>query len=202
MRLIFEQINTMKKVFLFSSIALVFIQCSNNGAQPKVSGNEISKQKTEISIDSLKSYAGETKKLLMKNVGQQIQKGGVESAMDFCNIEAMPLTKSMSEKHGFVISRVSDKMRNPKNVANSEELKLIAQYKKQLLAGELLKPVRTETHYYEPLVTNAMCLQCHGEVGQNIQPSVAAKISKLYPKDLATDYKENEVRGLISIKTN
>ena len=191
----------MKKVLLLGSVAILFMQCGNKVMKPEVSNKVIALEKSEISSDSLHSYATATKKLLMKNVGEQMQKGGPESALEFCNIEAMPLTKSMSDKHGLVISRVSDKNRNPKNVANADELKLIEQYKKQLLAGELLKPVRTETHYYEPLVTNAMCLQCHGEPGKNIQPKVAAKIAQLYPKDLATGYKENEVRGLISIKT-
>ena len=187
----------MKKILVLSSFAFLFLQCGN-----KVVHEETSNQKVAtMNCDSLHNYATETKKLLMKNVGEQMQKGGPESALEFCNIEAMPLTKSMSDKRGLLISRVSDKMRNPKNVANSEELKLIEQYKKQLMAGEILKPVRTETHYYEPLVTNAMCLQCHGEPGKNVQPKVAAKIAELYPNDLAMGYKENEVRGLISIKT-
>ena len=177
------------------------MQCGTKVTTPEMSGDTVVVEKASISSDSLKSFATETKKLLMKNVGEQMQKGGPESALEFCNIEAMPLTQSMSEKHGLEISRVSDKMRNPKNVANAEELKLIEQYKKQLLAGELLKPVRTETHYYEPLVTNAMCLQCHGEPGKNIKPNVSAKIAELYPGDLAMGYKENEVRGLIVIKT-
>ena len=187
----------MQKVLLLSGFAFLFLQCGNKVVQQETSNKEV----TTISSDSLHNYATETKKLLMKNVGEQMQKGGPESALEFCNIEAMPLTKSMSDKHGLVISRVSDKRRNPKNSANAEELQLIEQYKKQLLAGEILKPVQTETHYYEPLVTNAMCLQCHGEPGKNIQPKVAAKIAELYPNDLALGYKENEVRGLISIKT-
>lgn len=191
----------MKKVLLLVGVAILFLQCGNKVMKPEVSNKVIALEKSEISSDSLHSYATATKKLLMKNVGEQMQKGGPESALEFCNIEAMPLTKSMSDKHGLTISRVSDKRRNPKNGANAEELKLIEQYKKQLLAGELLKPVRTETHYYEPLVTNAMCLQCHGEPGKNVQPKVAAKIAELYPNDLALGYKENEVRGLISIKT-
>ncbi len=186
----------MNKVLLVSSFAFLFLQCGNKVVQQESS----SKDFAMVSSDSLNSYAAATKKLLMKNVGEQMQKGGPESALEFCNIEAMPLTKSMSDKYGLVISRVSDKMRNPRNIANAEELKLIEQYKKQLLAGELLKPIRTETDYYEPLVTNAMCLQCHGEVGKNVQPKVAAKIADLYPNDLAVGYKENEVRGLISIK--
>ena len=191
----------MKKFFLIGCISMLFMQCGTKVMKEEVSNKGIAVEKLEISSDSLHSYATETKKLLMKNVAEQMQKGGPESALEFCNIEAMPLTKSMSDKHGLVISRVSDKRRNPKNVANVEELKLIEQYKKQLLAGELLKPVRTETYYYEPLVTNGMCLQCHGEPGKNVQPKVAAKIKELYPNDLALGYKENEVRGLISIKT-
>ena len=187
----------MKKVLLLTGFAFLFLQCGNKVVHEETSDLKVA----VVSSDSLHSYATETKKLLMKNVGEQMQKGGPESALEFCNIEAMPLTKLMSDKHGLVISRVSDKNRNPKNVANVEELKLIEHYKKQLLAGELLKPVRTENHYYEPLVTNLMCLQCHGEPGKNIQPKVAAKIAKLYPNDLAMGYKENEVRGLISIKT-
>ena len=186
----------MKKVLVLSGFAFLFLQCGNKVVHEEISTKEVA----TINSDSLHSYATETKKLLMKNVGEQMQKGGPESALEFCNIEAMPLTKSMSDKHGLVISRVSDKRRNPRNVANQEELKLIEQYKKQLLAGELLKPVRTETHYYEPLVTNAMCLQCHGESGKNVQPKLAAKIAEFYPNDLAMGYKENEVRGLISIK--
>ena len=192
----------MKKVLLLVAIGFLAVQCvEKKDLHLDSAADKVVVEKAIISSDTLNNIATETKKLLMKNVGMQMQKGGVESAMDFCNIEAMPLTKSMSDKHGLVISRVSDKMRNPKNKANAEELQLIEQYKKQLLAGELLKPVRTETHYYEPLVTNAMCLQCHGEPGKNIQPKTSAKLAQLYPKDLAIGYKENEVRGLISIKT-
>lgn len=191
----------MKKIFLIPALAFFALQCTKNETKSEVSNDDVVIKIAEISTDSLNSFATETKKLLMKNVSQQIEKGGAETAMDYCNIEAMPLTKSMSEKHGLEISRVSDKMRNPKNFANAEELKLIEQYKAQILAGNELKPTRTETHYYEPLVTNTMCLQCHGEPGRNIQPKVSAKITQLYPKDLAKGYKENEIRGLIRIKT-
>jgi hypothetical protein len=46
-----------------------------------------------------------------------------------------------------------------------------------------------------------MCLQCHGKT-ENIQSEVRDKIKKLYPKDLAVDYGENEVRGIWSITFN
>ena len=113
----------MKKFMLLGSIAILFMQCGNKVMKPEVSDRGIAVKKSEISSDSLHSYATATKKLLMKNVAEQMQKGGPESALEYCNIEAMPLTKLISDKHGFVISRVSDQRRNPKNVANAEELK-------------------------------------------------------------------------------
>jgi hypothetical protein len=44
-----------------------------------------------------------------------------------------------------------------------------------------------------------MCLQCHGK---QVEPEVAKQILKLYPKDLALGYSENEVRGIWSITFN
>lgn len=43
-----------------------------------------------------------------------------------------------------------------------------------------------------------MCLQCHG-TPENINPEVRVKTLKLYPKDLAVGYSENQVRGIWSI---
>ena len=129
-----------------------------------------------------------------------IQKKGTLAALDFCNIKAMPLTDSMATKHKATIKRVSDKNRNPNNKANAEELKYIAQFKTDLAAKKEIKPVVIEkenkVQFYYPIETNTMCLQCHGK---QIKPEVSKQIMKLYPKDLAIGYNENEVRGIWSI---
>ncbi len=160
----------------------------------------VEKQKTyeEIGLE----YALSTKKILGQNLMGTIQKKGTLEAMAFCNIQAMPLTDSMSVHHNATIKRVSDKNRNPNNKANAEELVYIEQFKKDLAAKREPKPVAIDKgekiQFYYPIPTNTMCLQCHGKP-ENIKSDVQAKIKALYPKDLALGYSENEVRGIWSI---
>ena len=160
----------------------------------------VEKQKTyeEIGLE----YALSTKKLLGQNLMGTIQKKGTLEALSFCNIQAMPLTDSMSVKYNATIKRVSDKNRNPNNKANAEELVYIAQFKKEIAANKESKPVVVDkgdkVQFYYPIPTNTMCLQCHGKP-ENIKPEVRAKTLKLYPQDLAVGYGENEVRGIWSI---
>jgi len=171
---------------------------NENWTQPGKKVIVVEKQKTyeEIGLE----YALSTKKLLGQNLMGAIQKKGTLEALAFCNIQAMPLTDSMSVHHSASIKRVSDKNRNSINKANAEELIYIEQFKKDLVAKRESKPVAIDKgdkiQFYYPIPTNTMCLQCHGK---QIKPEVAKQILKLYPKDLAIGYEENEVRGIWSI---
>jgi len=148
-------------------------------------------------------YALSTKKVLGQNLMGTIQKEGTLAALNFCNIKAIPLTDSMATKHNAIIKRVSDKPRNPNNKANSEELTYINQYKKQVSLNLEAKPTIIEkgekVQFYYPITTNSMCLQCHGD-SNGVDPEVRRKILSLYPKDMAYDYTENQVRGIWSIE--
>ena len=108
----------------------------------------------------------------------------------------------MSVRYNAKIKRVSDKNRNPNNKANAEELIYIEQFKEDLAEKKEVKPIVVEegeqVHFYYPIPTNTMCLQCHGKPDA-IKPEVVKKIKELYPNDLAVGYGENEVRGIWSI---
>lgn len=169
----------------------------------KQSGKEfVAKEKEKTFADIGLEYALGTKKVLGKNLMGTIQKEGTEKALAFCNHEAIPLTDSMSVHYNAKIKRVSDKNRNPNNRANEEELIYIEQFKKDLAEKKEVKPIVVEgaeqVHFYYPIETNTMCLQCHGK-SENIKPEVSKKIKELYPNDLAVGYGENEVRGIWSI---
>ena len=157
-------------------------------------------KKVKTTADIGLEYALGTKKILGKNLMESVQKKGTLEALSFCNIQAIPLTDSMSIKFNASIKRVSDKNRNPNNKANNEELQYIAQFKKELAEKKEIKPVVIEkgnkVQFYYPIETNTMCLQCHGK---QIKPEVSQQIMKLYPKDLAIGYNESEVRGIWSI---
>jgi hypothetical protein len=146
-------------------------------------------------------YALSTKAVLGKNLMGAIQTKGTMAALEFCNIQAIPLTDSMAVKYNAQIKRVSDKNRNPNNAANAEELKYIQHFKNIIANRAEPDPVVLEKEnriqFYYPITTNSMCLQCHGK---NVAEDVRQQTLKLYPKDLAVDYDENEVRGIWSIQ--
>ncbi|RAR49009.1 c-type heme family protein [Flavobacterium lacus] len=162
----------------------------------KYEEGEIEKTYADIGLE----YALSTKKILGKNLMEAIQQKGTMEALTFCNIQAIPLTDSMSTQFNATIKRVSDKNRNPNNKANAEELHYIAQFKKDLVDKKDIKPIVLEKgdniQFYYPIETNTLCLQCHGK---QIKPEVRRQILKLYPRDLAVGYDENEVRGIWSI---
>ena len=148
-------------------------------------------------------YALSTKAQLGKNLIKAIEKDGTVGAVEFCNIEAMKLTDSMSVMHNAIIKRVSDKARNPKNMANAKELGHIAAFKEQAKAGSDIDPIVEEingaVNFYYPIITNTMCLQCHGTRNEQITATTFNALNKLYPEDKATGYDLGQVRGIWSI---
>ena len=145
-----------------------------------------------------------TKAELGKNLMGQIQKNGVIAALDFCNIQAMALTDSMSVVHNAQIKRVTDKPRNPHNKANAVELQHIQTFKNQVASGQEVKPIITtvgeKVEFYYPIVTNSMCLKCHGTPKKELETLTLSKILEHYPGDKAVGYGENQVRGIWSIE--
>ncbi|MDE0535149.1 c-type heme family protein [Tenacibaculum sp. L6] len=168
----------------------------------KISSTEPDKTPEEIGLE----YAMETKKALGKNLMGAIQKQGTLHALQFCNEQAYKLTDSMATNFNATIKRVSDKPRNPNNAANKEELEIIEGYKKVVSNNETIKPVTKQvgstTQFYYPIITNNMCLQCHGTPKTQIKTETLQELALLYPSDKAQGYDVNQVRGIWSISFN
>lgn len=141
---------------------------------------------------------------LKQNLQKAMKEGGPVNAVQFCNLEAMPLTNSYSAKYNTEVKRVSDRNRNPQNAANEKELAVLADYNSQLAAGEPLSPkvaidADGRKHFYAPIFTGGLCLTCHGNP-KSIQPELLTAIDSLYPNDKARNYTVSELRGIWSIK--
>ncbi|MBM1106602.1 DUF3365 domain-containing protein [Aurantibacter crassamenti] len=148
-------------------------------------------------------YAQATKAILGKNLMKAINENGTVTAIEFCNTKAMKLTDSMSVMKNAIIKRVSDKPRNPQNMANNEELGYINYFKKAVASGIEIKPivqsVDDEINFYYPITTNSMCLQCHGNPNEQVEFETLETLKNLYPSDKALGYNVNEVRGIWAI---
>ncbi len=145
-------------------------------------------------------YAMAVQATLGKTLQGKIKEEGTLGAIEFCNLNALSITDSLSREFGVTISRVTDRPRNPKNRASDQELRYIYAYQEDLAEGhtaEGLVALQDNTiHFYYPIVTNNLCLQCHGTPKAGIAPEVYSKIQELYPQDRAVGYASGELRGL------
>jgi hypothetical protein len=145
-------------------------------------------------------YAMATQAALGKTLQNRIQEAGIEQALAFCQVEALPITDSLSRKFGVGISRITDRPRNPVNRATYDEMKFISNFKSELDKGQspeaLVVRQGDHTNFYYPILTNNLCLNCHGTPSADIQQDVLSVIEDLYPEDLARGYTANELRGL------
>lgn len=193
----------MKQIAAFALVLGTLIGCNaENGEMKELTderNEELSTDNQEV-LEQGQKIALQTQGVLGKNLVQAINTNGTEYALSFCNVRAIPLTDSMSVVQNAQIRRVSDKNRNPQNKANERELEYIMKMKEAMANGAMTEPKLVsngDSHIgYYPILTNNMCLQCHGKVGTDITKEVSNKIKALYPSDLATGYGPNELRGI------
>lgn len=166
------------------------------GKEKHNASKESQTKNTERGLD----YALATKAALGKNLIKAINEKGTVGAIEFCNLKAIAITDSLSVMKNAVIKRVSDKPRNQGNIANEEELGYITYFKKLINSGTKAKPIvkteNGEVDFYYPIVTNTMCLQCHGQIDKQITSNTLSTLRSLYPKDQAVGYGIKEVRGI------
>ena len=206
----------MKNVFLMVILFVSVFSCNKEKKTNYISVDDEGKTQTidknisEVTpIDTLAyadrglKYALSTQAVLGKNLMAAIEKSGTTGAMSFCNEQAYPLTDSMSVVQNARLKRVSDKPRNSKNQANAEELEHIQTFKDVIANNESPHPIvsdsDTSVQVYYPILTNAMCLQCHGKPDKAIAPNTMKKLALLYPNDKAIGYDLNEVRGIWTV---
>lgn len=191
--------NNLFVVIICLGLGLIFFSCNTKSKVEKV-------VPTADVAQSLQKYAVETKGVLGKNLMNAINSQGTENAIEFCSTKAIVLTDSMGVVLNASLKRVSDKPRNPQNRAKEIEKAIIDEMKLKISKGEKMTPSFTGTDGkitgYFPIETNANCLQCHGSKEMDIKPNVLKKIELLYPKDEATGYKINEIRGLFVVTQN
>lgn len=144
------------------------------------------------------------KKSLMQELSQQIEKGGVASAVPFCHENVKPIAKKTAGKYldKYEFGRTSHKIRNSNNAPQEWIRPYLDKYKGKMKDEDLVKPILVKLNnskrvYLEPLFVQAKCLLCHGE---NVASNVKETISKIYPDDRATGFKLGEFRGFLWVK--
>lgn len=179
----------------FTILFLALLVLASCHTRPKMTDDEV--------IEKGSAIAGKLQAALAKELTAKMKENGAEEAIDYCSLQALPITQQISEEEKVELARVSHKFRNPSNAASEEELKLIENYINLQQSGEQLSPVvisgKGVKTYYSPITLAApLCLSCHGNFSE-IDPGALAVIKERYPDDKAVDFELNEVRGMFKV---
>jgi hypothetical protein len=138
-------------------------------------------------------------------LGTAMSRGGIPHAIEYCNVNAINLTDSVSTQYGVDIRRASHKPRNPDNRASGEESASIEAFIQRIHEGRELSPrliyEDDKVTYHSPIRLVAYtCLSCHGEKSEDIRDQDLAIINEHYPQDEATGFDLEELRGIWSVE--
>lgn len=190
-------------ILFFTFLSLLLFSCQNQQTSNK--GDETTTiaadKENKIYIEKGKKIAQASFKAMSGKLKKAMKEGGVPNALKYCNLEAMPITDSLSKAHNVTIKRTALKLRNPANKPNTEEFNLLHQFKSDIELGKKVKPIIMKTGpkskgFFAPITIKQPCLACHG----NVSNDVKSLIAEHYPKDKATGFKLGELRGMWSIK--
>lgn len=203
--------NLSRKLFFNSAIvlflALGFQSCEGESTETVTDQEDevetvenLTEEEITLYMKSGDEISDEMQKVLLQNVSQAVEKGGTDYAVEFCNVQAMPLTDSISKQHGVEIQRVTDKNRNPLN-GLSESVDLATWEKMNVDAQEYLEETEDgAVYYYKPIrMGMPTCIKCHGGP-EDISESTLSIIQEKYPEDKALGYEMGDLRGMWKIK--
>lgn len=180
----------------------VFEEVQKASEVKKLSEGDIVQKAMEWGEEISKEAQGQ----LMGTLQKAIADHGVPGAVEFCNVNALPILKEVGDKYGVTIRRASHAFRNPLDRPNENEEMLLKAYEyneeqgiknasniQEIEEGNVLLFTKAIT------IPGGLCLNCHGEPGKEISDETLEKIKQLYPDDKATGHQIGDLRGMWSI---
>jgi len=181
------------------SLFLALTSCSRPRPDAKTveTESEIKTQAAKPAEILAQEWTAEAFATLSGRLMEVITADGLAAAINVCSQEAEDLLDGVANKHGVIIRRVTERPRNPDNQADMRDLEVMEHYRERIAQGVPLDPHVRETTVRLPLrIAMPLCLGCHGSQETDIAPDTLQAILALYPQDMATGYKEGELRGL------
>lgn len=169
------------------------------GGGPSAAKDEARKHAEAVIAD----LSGKLKSYLTAAIAAQ----GVAGAVEACRTIAPGAEAEAGEAHRAKIKRTSLRVRNPANVPDAFELKVLRIFERNLAAGDAVNTISygeivasPDGRRYRYMAAIPMaeqpCSACHGG---RIAPDVAEKIKALYPGDQATGFGAGQIRGAFSV---
>ena len=167
-----------------------------------------SSDSTTLSSEEVETYTKKgqeialaTFQVLSTKLKATMKEGGVQKAVNYCNVAAYPLTDSLSRVHQATIKRTALRLRNPKNTPDTLAQRLLNAYSQDLEQQKALKPIVEQLSsgkvaFFAPIIAQGPCLKCHGTLGKELALEDYAVIKTLYPEDQAINFQAGDLRGM------
>lgn len=207
------------KPFILSSAVIFCFALFSCDSEKKISrevfedvrnANEIKKLSEADIIQEAMEWGNEISAEAQKQLMEQLQKAiathGVPGAVEFCNVEALPMLKETGDSLGVIIRRTSNDYRNPADQPTEDEKALLEAYeyneKNQVKYEPNVQKIKNgSVLLYTQAITipGGLCLNCHGIPGSDINEETLEKLNRLYPGDKAKGHQLGDLRGMWSI---
>lgn len=185
-----------KGIYFLASVFMIFTFFSCSTQEEEV---QTEQKSTAEFLELGDSITEHLQGVLLQNVAQAIQTGGTEYAVDFCNLNAIPLTDSISELYEVKIQRVTDRNRNPHN-GLSTSVDQEAWGKMQDDMHSFIAEENGVTYFYKPIkIGMPTCIKCHG-TESDISEATKVLLQEKYPEDKAVGYQMGELRGMWKVE--
>jgi hypothetical protein len=188
---------------VFGFIALVTISCQLSPNDDTSELNTVIEENIDSLMNRGKELATLTGKTLKGELMSAMKQGGVQEAINYCNVNALALTDSISENQKVRIQRIAERNRNPANTLDNASLEVFNSMKRAVQTGDKLKPIIVSSDgnevFYAPIRLEGACLSCHGTKDQIGEENLAI-IQSRYPNDKAVDFKPGDLRGMWKIE--
>lgn len=205
---------------IFMTLGLLSAGCSKGGEEakdeeegsPQTSAQEapaeLAAKKTEPLARAL-AAATDFNQRLRGMLQATMESQGPEAAIEVCAVAAPTIADEVMKAHELKLGRVAapGKNRNPDQEAQGwtwealremiEEVERGARVTEQMKVYREDLPEGIELRMVRGIPTEALCTRCHGE---EIEPSIEAKLKERYPGDGATGFREGTLRGALWVE--
>lgn len=129
---------------------------------------------------------------------EAISSAGPVAAIGVCQTRAPVIAEQVGNEAGVRVWRTALRVRNPANAPDAGARTVLEGFAHRLAAGETgpIEEFRTlpdgSARYMQAIVTQPMCLACHGPA---LAEPVRQALAKHYPADEATGFRVGEMRG-------
>ncbi len=196
----------MRTMLMITVCALILVGCGQKAEEQTADTQEIVLESADNQLLAAASGALIQKfgKQLKSELMSAMNEGGPINAINVCQVKAPEIARASVDDH-WNIKRVSDRNRNPDNLANESETAILTAFADTTgntpeFSFEWVEGVNGKTYrYYKPIYLAPLCVKCHGTADE-IDPQVMTAIKDKYPNDRATGYAPGDLRGMFVVE--